>query len=57
MGAENWTENWTNSKMAQDFLNSGNPKLETAGSRWAAIHGYQAKTAATEGAVKWGSAR
>jgi HEAT repeat protein len=46
-----------NKYMAQDFVNSGNTRLESAAHIWASLHGYQEEKAAGAGAVKWGSAQ
>jgi hypothetical protein len=44
--------------MAQDYLNSGNLWLESAGREWGEQHGYGvAKSGADSHSVKWGRAR
>lgn len=50
----NWIDNF---RMSEDFLNSGNAKLEEAARAWARQHGYQTKAAPGGGRAKWGSAR
>ena len=44
-----------NRKMALEFINCGNPRLEQAGRGWAAGHGYRiTSTSTSPGAVGWG---
>jgi HEAT repeat protein len=48
-----------NAQMAVIYLNSGNPRLEAAGSRWGTEHGYEVNKAVDNNArvVKWGGLR
>lgn len=40
--------------MAEDFLNCGNPRLETAAKKWAAKNGFKIAKKAGYGGPKWG---